>query len=347
MGEKKIGRLNQVIILALLLGLFLSACGGETPAVNPVDVTETQAAATAAPTDTPQPTPTLAPARVVLVTAGMDEVMHADLLAALNELSSSDSLTVEEAPELTSGMVQPDWRTVIAYNAGDALNEAVAANPAVQFIVYSDQELAPAANLNVIRVRRDKQAFLAGYVSTVITYDWRVGGLFSPDPAGDQEEQAFINGGEYLCGLCNPYYAPLVLFPISARVSSTADTATWQTEVDTLLGNILYTVYVSPASQSPALLEALAQRGVTLVGTGTAPENIKDRWAASVVLDYTTPLREMWPTVLAGQGGQALETSIALAYINEEVVTVGKQRLIENVIQELDGGWLDPMDPAE
>lgn len=347
MGVSLFGRRNRILIIGLLLAVILAACSNTPAATQPAVAADSQVVTEAVPTDTPQPTPTLAPARVVLLTAGMDESLRTQISTTLAELTAQDDLTVQEQTDLAAGAVQPDWRLVIAYGASDELNQAVSANPAVQFIIFTDQVLASENNLSVIRVRRDKQAFLAGYVSTIMTNDWRVGGLFTQDAEGDLQEQAFINGGEYFCGLCNPYYAPLVLFPVSGRVSGGADSSAWQAEVDSLLGKILYTVYVSPGSQSDALLDTLAQRGVMLVGTVNPPDAMKERWGASILLDAAAPLREMWPAVLAGKGGHSAETSVVVANINEDYVTVGKQRLIENVIHELDGGWLDPMDPAE
>jgi len=160
------------------------------------------------------------------------------------------------------------------------------------------------------------------------------------------QEQAFINGGEYLCGLCNPYYAPLVLFPLSARVSGSAEQSVWQPEVDALLSKYVWTFYVSPASESPALWNLLAERGVTLVGAGSPPEGAGNLWAASVLLDMVTPLETLWPDVLAGQGGLSAETQVVLENVNTDTVTPGKQRLINETIQLLADGWLDPADPV-
>ena len=347
MTERKTGRLNWVIISGLLLSLIFSACNGTLPTGQTPAAATTESSLVETATDQPAATETSRPEKVMLMTAGMDEVTQNNLSTTLADLGSKNGLLYEEQADFQAAEIGADWQVVVLYASDATLPEALAATPETQFIVYSDRDLTPSSNINVIRLRRDKQAFLAGYLSTLITSDWRTAGLFAPDGSGDTEEQAFINGGQYFCGICNPYYAPLVRFPLSARISGNADPSVWQGEMDTLLGNIIYTVYVSPGAESPVLLDTLAQKDLILVGSGNPPDALRNRWAASVMLDVAAPLEEIWPDVLAGQGGVSLETPVMLANINEEFLTPGKQRLVDNVLEELDSGWIHPLDIPE
>lgn len=347
MKERKNSRAKFIILIGLLLTFMLPGCSSAAKNGRASDIPSAEPVLNSTATDAPLPTETPLPARLVLVTAGMDENSKSDLAASLTTLASENGLVYEERAEFQAAELSADWRVVVMMAPETGLPEAVTANPGTQFIVYSDQELTTSANLSVIRLRRDRQAFLAGYLSTLITPDWRTAGLFAPDAAGDAAEQAFINGGEYLCGLCNPYYAPLVLFPISARVSGSADASAWQADLDKLLSNIIYTVYVSPQSESSALWDALAAGRQILVGGGNPPQALAAQWAATVMLDLTAPLQELWPDVMAGTGGKSLETPVRLTNINENYLTPGRQIRVDEVMKELDSGWIHPLDIAD
>ncbi len=348
MTESKTSWLHWVIVAILWSSLILTGCkGGAHPSESSASVTTTSPSIAVTATNQPLPTDTPLSEKVVLVTTGMDENIHADLALTLTKLAAENSLLLEEYEDLQTAKIAPDWRLVVLMAPDSGLSEMLTANPATQFIVYSDQALTSSSNLNVIHIRRDRQAFVAGYLSTIITPDWRAAGLFPPGAEGDIAEQAFINGGEYLCGLCDPYYAPLVLFPLSGRVSGADEPSIWQADLDALLANIIYTVYVSPESESQALWDVLNAGGQILVGSGSPPQALADRWAASVMLDMVTPLQELWPDVMAGVGGKMLETPVKLANINENYLTPGKKLRLDEVIDGLENGWIEPLDIPE
>jgi hypothetical protein len=224
------------------------------------------------------------------------------------------------------------------------ITEALSAHPDVQFIVMSDQELGLAPNLNVIRLRWDYQAFIAGYLSILITPDWRTAGLFTPDDLGQVQAQAFVNGAQYFCGICASKLSPIVRFPVTAMLSGDADPGTRQTEVEGLLSNIVYVMYVAPGSSNPELLTDLGQRGLVLVGGETPPEGMGPRWAATVSMDILPSLEIIWSGAAAGEGGKAVDTTVVIQDINEDFFSPGRQKLVEDTLQELEAGWIYPLD---
>lgn len=342
MPARKPRHLSMTLIWVLLL--LLSACS--SPAQPEPAPSETPPAALPSETSTvePSPTPTPPPGKVVLVSGGSSGYDLAAFSQQLSALAAQAGLIYEERAALQASEIGSDWRVVVFASDDPVVSEALGAHPGVQFLVVSDHELGMAGNLSVIRLRWDYQAFLAGYLSILITPDWRTGGLFPPDDPGSLQAQAFVNGAQYFCGICASKLSPIVRFPVTAWLAGSADPLTRQAEVDALMSNILYVMYVAPGSSNPDLLADLAQRNLVLVGGEPPQEGMQPRWAASVVLDPTAALAEVWPEILAGQGGKAVDAPVLVRDINEDFFSIGRQRLVEETLQELQAGWVYPLD---
>jgi hypothetical protein len=77
------------------------------------------------------------------------------------------------------------------------------------------------SNLSVITTQAQDLAFMGGYLTTLIAEDWRSSGLIPNDTGlGLDYKDAFENGARYLCGLCVPYWAPLLYFPVVVEATA-------------------------------------------------------------------------------------------------------------------------------
>ncbi len=333
-------RIARFFIVFLLLGVLVTACKpqAETPAQTPAVSEVTTAPVELLPTQPPAATDTPQPAsRAVLV--GVDTALE----ATLGELAAGSGWQFERRDALQVAEVDGGMRVVVFANAPANINEYTAAAPGTQFVVVSTTDVAPAANLNVIRVRPEHQAFMAGYISVISAADMRSAGLFPTDgPLGGAVSDAYVNGGEYFCGICNPYYAPLVRFPLTVALPAATDLATWQTAITEMANYIVYIVYVAPEIATPELLMDLNNRGFFLMGGRTPPAEVAPRWVVTIQADAAGPLRDMWAAVSAGQGGQSANASIRFSDANRGIFSVGKQALAERVVEELQGGFIDP-----
>ncbi len=333
-----------IIAIIMLAGLFLAGCESnrQTEAVG----TELPDVATPNPTSEPEPTPTQTPVpgKLVLIANSPAGTQWSDVKSKAAELAASSGLTYEERASLQVSEISADWKIVILLAYDPLLSDALTAAPYVQFIVFSEQELGMATHLNVIRVRWEYQAFMAGYLSTIITPDWRMSGLFPPGETGTRLEEAFLNGGHYYCGICNSILSPVKRFPLSGFIAADASTEAWQTAIETLRSNILYSFYVAPESANPEMLVYLAQSGMVLVGGETPPDELRPRWAATVKLDFVGALEQIWAMTLEGEGGNVVDTPVLITDVNEDYFSPGKQRLVEETQQELLEGWIEPLD---
>jgi hypothetical protein len=331
----------RLYIIIIIIAAALSACGGapaaETPTEPPASVT---------PTETPPPpTETPTPGTVFMVTTPeLNQQQVQAVESVLSELASSSGLNFEIIQPPNPGEIPSHARVIFYFSPPANLGEVKSSAPETQFIVLSEQELSVDQNLSVIRSIPEQQAFLAGFISVLVGPDLRAAGLIPSDgAAGPQKLDAFLNGGRYYCGICNPVYVPSVRFPLYYTLPAGSDPAAWQEGVDQLAQNIVYIYYVAPEAASPELLNHILEINGALLG-GTSPyDEIRSRWAATIQFDVAETLRQMWPQVVTGEGGQNLNAPLLVTDINPSYLTEGYMGMVNEVKQDLQNGLIYPL----
>lgn len=336
---------RQLALAALVLGL--AACNNATPSATN---TPTQAVDQTPVTSVPSPEPTTTSAKVILVSdtnAAPAEVQNAE--TRLTALAAQANLTLVKAETLIAADLTADVKIVVWLGSADGIADLASGAPQVQFVAITPAEIQPSANLSVIHDSPANVIFIAGYISTLIAPDWRGAALLPSDgPLGDQVQSVFENGGRFFCGRCAPAYAPVVLFPLSATLPASSPASAWQAAYDTLNQNVIEVLYVSDPASSPELLAALKDAGVTLIGSQTPSADLQANWAVTVQMDSVSLLDTLWPDLLAGNPGQALEAPVTLSDINPDKFSPGRQELVETMIANLQNGLVDPFSvPAQ
>ncbi|NPV75062.1 MAG: hypothetical protein HPY59_01680 [Anaerolineae bacterium] len=324
---------------AMAIGLLLAGCASAAPV-------EPTAASTAepAPTATELPTPTPLPEKVVLVGGG--ESNFAAVQALMQELAAQDGLVFETRPVLEASEITPEWKIVALLTLPGNLPDLLAAAPQTQFVVVSPVDIQSGANLTVIRVRGEMEAFTAGYLTALVGYDWRTAGLLPSDtPLGGALSDAFRNGQIYFCGTCNTYYAPYARFPLVKALPSASSPLDWQTAMQEMALSYVYSVYVAPEAASPELYSYLITLNIPITGGALPPDEVKALYAASIHSDIGSPLQDLWEELLAGQGGKAVNADIQISDVNPDLLSPGRQLQAEKMIADLTGGWIDPFSP--
>ena len=334
-------KLRQICLLVSVAVLILAGCA--SPALTDPLAT-TQDVQPATPTVEIPPTPTTAPGKIILVQPQPGQnSQYNEVKPQVEQLARESGLGFEEAGSFLAADIQPEWKIIILFETSEQLPEALSAHPDKQFLVFSTVALGAGANLSVIQLRPEMQAFTAGLVSVLAAPDWRAGGMFSPDePLGSLMADAYQTGGKYFCGICNSYFAPITLFPITARVSASSDSAAWQASLEQFRQSIVYFVYISNESSSPELLADLASRQYLMAGANTPPDEIRGTWAATIAFDLNGALNEIWPAAVSGQGGSLVYAPITLRDVNPALLSTGRIRLVETAIAELDAGLVHP-----
>jgi hypothetical protein len=319
----------------LIVILLFSACGGSADTTpTPLPVTPT---VEITPTSTPEP-----PAAWLAITGDSPASMLQAAQETIGALASGSSLAFETRQDIQPGNVGAHVRVVIFLAAPPNLNEFLSAAPNTQFVVISAADISSAANLSVIHLQADQQAFLAGYIAELLALDWRAAGLL---PLEGITAQAFENGGQYYCGSCAPILPPYVHFPLLATSATSSDATVWQALAEQLIANDLRVMYITPEAASEALLTNLASRGMTLLGGTTPPESVRSVWAVTIQFDPLASLAGIWEGLLAGQGGQQVNAVLTLADLNPALFSVGRQRLAQEVMDTLAAGLVLTTDP--
>jgi hypothetical protein len=334
-------------LFILLFILTLSACNlpGNTP--PPTSIPAPSLAAPSAPPTLPPavlPSPTSPSGRVILVTPPETSAALAqEAQKALSELAQPAGLTLSTVQTLQPNEVTPEVKLVFYTSIPPNLPQVVAAAPNVQFAAVSPVDITPVPNFSVIRLQPEKRTFIAGLVSILSANDWRTLGLLPiQEPAASTLEDAFRNGAQYFCGICNSFLAPMTHFPLIRHT----DVDNYQSVVTEANKSFIYVIYVAPEISSPEMLNALAAQKFILVGSDTPPDGARPRWAATVREDVITPMRSLWPDMLAQKGGKVVYASISIEDTNSAFFSEGKKDLVKNVIQEMDKGLISPLTPA-
>jgi hypothetical protein len=274
-------------------------------------------------------------------------------LTMVEALQSSLSQSIPEAgfrfqvrPSLSIETVEADnIKWVIALPPAPGLGEIVSTLPHVRFLAIGIEGLDPAPNLSLIGAggeRYDQQGFLAGYLAAVITPDWRVGVISTTDTeAGQLARRSFITGAKFYCGFCSPTYPPFQEYPLYTQLSAGASVAEWQSAADYLIQRGVSTVYVVPGAGGHELLSYLAQSGLKIIGGELPPENVRESWVATLGFSKLAPFYGFWPEFVQGVDGQSIAVSLGLSEVNPLLLSPGKQRLIEEMLIEVQAGYIE------
>ena len=339
----------MIILVILGLGACSSGKTPDSPTVQPLNATATPTIFQ--PSATPTPSPTPQPRVVLLAPAGSDPQQKEALQTLLTDLAAQSGLDLQVLASASPADLTPDVRVVVALHTDPGLTALATAAPQTQFLAVGIPGIQTGTNISVVEtqgVRPDQQGFLAGYLASLVTTDWRVGVLSTNDnPAGMAQRQGFLNGAIFYCGLCRPAYPPFVQYPLYADLASGASASDQQAAADGLIVQGVTTVYVAPGAGDSSLLEYLAGKGVNLIGSEPPPAGISEHWIATINGDWLTGVRQAWDRIMNNGPVSDLSVPLLIGDRNETLFSTGRQRLAEQVRNELASGAIDTgVDPA-
>jgi len=280
-----------------------------------------------------------------------DSLFSQQVLEAWQAAASAQGLRWDQSETFAAAAVQPDLRLALisaeAAAPGLDLAQVAAAAPQTHFVVFGAADLQPAQNLTVVHPPAvDQQGFLAGVIAAMLTADWRVGVLSVSDtPAGRAARSAFLNGAAYFCGLCNPFYGPIVDYPVYVELPAASSSAEWQAAAGQLIAQSVKTIYLPPNVNDAGLLTYLADNGVAVI-TGYAPPAQPGKNHLVSILPDEQALLALPASILGGQAGSQVDLPLTLANVGEKF-GLGRQRLAQQTLDDLQAGFIDTgVDPA-
>jgi len=344
-------------IVVVLLLFALSACsndsgakGGEGDLISPIATESEMPTPFATSTDTVTPT-TLPKTVLLLAPNGSDAELVADLEILLAELAEADGFELEIVPELILEGLDENIKIVVAVAPNQGIQELASAAPQTQFLSVGIPGVESVSNLSSIGAtgtRPDQQGFIAGYLAATITPDWRTGVISTADTiSGVTTRKAFVNGVIFFCGLCRASKPPFIEYPQFYEVPAAAGQAEMQSAADYLISNAVQTVYLPPEVGNQEVYEYLAQAGLILIGGETPPASVRGQWAATIGPDWMTPVRELWPRLIANEAGIGMDVPLLIEEINPDLFSPGRQRLVDETLFDLYSGYIDTgIDPG-
>jgi hypothetical protein len=102
-------------------------------------------------------------------------------------------------------------------------------------------------------------------------------------------------------------------------------------------------VYVYPGAGDETMLSVLAQADINIISSGEPPQAVRTSWVVSLATDPLPLIQKQVEGILNGSitRGQSLVVPIQFAQINPAIFTPGKQRLAEQILSDLQAGYID------
>lgn len=332
-------RLKFIIFLVAVW--VVSACGaGNEPSLT----------ATPAPTDTLVPPPTLTatavvPLAVLVLPATLDAESSNLYQKTVYDLAQAAGMRFQVRNTLAAADLEPGLQVVIVLPPDPGILALAAAAPNVQFLAINMPDIAAAGNITVLggNSQSDLVAFLAGYTAALITDDYRIGMMI---PKDNQDAirafNAYASGMTFYCGTCRPFYYLPWAFPQYIEIPADEDVNNYDAYSDILMTQYkVRTIYLYPDIAVPELETYIGTTGTLMIGTQT-PEQLPAGWVMTIQPDVVKAIQNAWPQLLSGQGGQTVQSPLGLSDIDPSLLSAGKQRLVEKMLQDLQSGLVSP-----
>jgi hypothetical protein len=290
------------------------------------------------------------PLAILVIPADMAQKDKDNSQTLIYNLTQADGMRFQVLNTLSAddlALAGPALKVVIAFPPDPGLAALTAAAPDVQFLAVNIPDLESASNLSSIGANGfplDQQAFLAGYIAGLVAPEWKVGILSQKDtPGGDAAVTAFTNGFVFFCGSCrDPLFPqPSGIYPVVVRIPTDAKPGEYTAYANLLVQNVVKVAYVYPDVATSDLLGYMSQKNLLLVGQSLPSEAVRSNWIASIQPDQITAIKNIFPDLIAGKGGQVVPTPLILADVNPDLLGAGKMRLAQDVLDGLQNGTID------
>jgi len=322
------------ILLLLVLTLLLSACGTKTtPTVEP----------TATATSTPEPT--LAPAKpmaMLVIPVDLPDSLSQLYQKTIYDLAQQSGLRFQVRNTLTPVELDSSLKVVVALPPDPGISELAAAAPETQFLAVNIPGVTAGGNISTIGGAGDSPdvpAFLAGYITAMLATDYRIGMIGQKDSSrSDIAAQAYANGREFYCGLCNAVAPPWYAYPIVVNMPADVAEGEANAYADALKDRMVQAAYIFPDVQLPSQLNYISSLGMWMIGEKTPPEEARVNWIVTIQPDWIAAVQSAWTDIAAGNGGKSYPSPLTLADINPDLLSEGRLRLAQQMLDDLLAG---------
>ncbi|PKO07353.1 MAG: hypothetical protein CVU41_01240 [Chloroflexi bacterium HGW-Chloroflexi-3] len=209
-------------------------------------------------------------------------------------------------------------------------------------IVQENLDVTVERPSTVFEISPADRLFIAGYLSAMISNDWRVGGLLPPiSYQNTNADKVFQNGVVFLCGRCAPTFGPIVKFPMTALLSNPEDNESTLQAYGEISTNKINTLYIPSSYLFDDLVILFKQSGVTIVSDAISGVDQSD-WIDYAIVDN---LSNLIMEAISKTDQQEELVTIPVEYsvfASSRELSPGKSNFIANMIQTLQAGFISP-----
>lgn len=331
-------RVKQILFFILTVAI-LTACGGND--VPEVDVP------TVVPSHTPPPTATSiatlsTPLALLILPADLDKPTSDLYQKTVYDLALASGFRFQVRNGITpQDLADPTLKVVIALPPDPGVMSYAPTAPNVQFLAVNIPNVTAGGNVSVLAPNNavEVPAFLAGYTLAMLIPEFQIGMLY---PDGDQSAvaavNAFANGMRYYCGLCSGIYIEPITYPTALGIPASEDPSKYGGYANVLINDRdVDGLYIFPSLASNDFLSYVGTQGVYLIGT-SRPEPRPGGWVMTITPDTIKAIQSAWPQLVAGQGGQNVQSPLGIADVDTSILTEGKLRLVRETLDALIAG---------
>ena len=329
----------------LLILLMISACGQPTTAVAP----------TAIPTDTPVPTPTIIPTlstplAILVIPADLDKTTSDLYQKTLYDLTQQSGYRFQVRTALTpADLADSTLKVVVALPPDPGIATMASTAPNIQFLAVNIPDITAGGNVSVLAPNNAVEipAFLAGYVAAMLVEEYHIGMIIpKDDPTAQRAYQAFVNGRTYYCGLCNTFYVSPITYPTFVEIPADESPSHYGGYANILINDRkVEALYIYPSLATEDFLNYVGTTGVLIIGANRPGSVRPGGWVMTIQPDSIKAIQLAWPALIAGQGGQSIQSPIGLVDIDPALLTPGRQRLAQETLDALLAGRILPITP--
>lgn len=333
---------SRLVIFGVVLGLILSACAAAS--------NEPTLTAAPVPTDTLVPLPAatttaVVPLAILVLPATLDAETSDLYQKTVYDLTQAAGMRFQVRNTLTAADLEPGLQIVIALPPDPGIAALAATAPNVQFLAINMPGVAAGGNISVLggNSQSDVAAFLAGYTAALITDDYRIGMMMPRDNADAiRAFNAYASGMTFYCGTCRPFYYLNWTFPQYIDIPADEKKENYNAYSDILMSQYkVRTIYLYPDIATLELETYIGTTGTLMIGTQT-PEQLPAGWVMTIQPDVVKAIQNAWPQLLGGQGGLTVQSPLGLSDIDPSLLSPGRQRLVEQMLQDLQSGFVTP-----
>ncbi|GEM_PF-2222070 len=339
-------------LIFLLPLLLISACGKNIPTATP-ELTLLPQNTETAPSGTSSASEQI-PTEVPIVTESFfiyleNAEEYYPIEANLEELSNAavnDGMVVQSSNEIPASgqaftyvlLFDPSTETLSIFDNGIATE---------LLIVAEELTAEPKTHTTLFTISPADRLFISGYLSAIISTDWRVGGLLpNTEIRKNQANLLFENGMAFLCGRCTPTSGPLAQFPATATLSSPENTNETLQQFGELSKNRINTLFIPSAYLFDDFIILLQQNGVQVV-SDIAFDGTKKDWVDYAVVDNLSSLiKDSLNNLDRNEPFTTIPVEYSIYSKNNEL-SVGKLNFINDLIKKLQTGLISPYSYVE